>query len=101
MMVCAAYEQGRPNVAELLKNYLEVYPSSRHADEVAFLIGSAHFGEGEYERAIYWFNQSNIDLLSPEQQEAYCFRLAYALLQQGDQEKARGYFARIEQVGKR
>ena len=101
MMVCAAYEQGRSNVAELLKNYLEVYPSSRHADEVAFLIGSAHFGEGEYERAIYWFNQSNIDLLSPEQQEAYCFRLAYALLQQGDQEKARGYFARIEQVGKR
>ena len=101
MMVCAAYEQGRPNVAELLKNYLEVYPSSRLADEVAFLIGSAHFGEGEYERAIYWFNQSNIDLLSPEQQEAYCFRLAYALLQQGDQEKARGYFARIEQVGKR
>lgn len=101
MMVCAAYEQGRPNVAELLKNYLEVYPSSRHADEVAFLIGSAHFGEGEYERAIYWFNQSNIDLLSPDQQEAYCFRLAYALLQQGDQEKARGYFARIEQVGKR
>ena len=100
MMVCAAYEQGRPNVAELLKNYLEVYPSSRHADEVAFLIGSAHFGEGEYERAIYWFNQSNIDLLSPDQQEAYCFRLAYALLQQGDQEKARGYFARIEQVGK-
>lgn len=101
MMVCAAYEQGRPNVAELLKNYLEVYPSSRHADEVAFLIGSAHFCEGEYERAIYWFNQSNIDLLSPDQQEAYCFRLAYALLQQGDQEKARGYFARIEQVGKR
>lgn len=99
MLVYSAYEQGRPNAVELLKNYLDVYPASRHADEVNFLIGSAHFGQGEYQKAIFWFNESNIDMLSPEQQEAYCFRLAYSLLQIGDMEKARGYFARIEQIG--
>ena len=55
--------------------------------------------QGEYQKAIFWFNESNIDMLSPEQQEAYCFRLAYSLLQIGDMEKARGYFARIEQIG--
>ena len=93
MLVYSAYEQGRPNAVELL------YPASRHADEVNFLIGSAHFGQGEYQKAIFWFNESNIDMLSPEQQEAYCFRLAYSLLQIGDMEKARGYFARIEQIG--
>ena len=101
MLVAAAYEQGRPNAAELLENYLAVYPASRHADEVAFLIGSTYFGEGWYEEAIQWFNRSNIDVLSAEQQEAYSFRLAYALLQQDDLEKARGYFARIAQIGKR
>ena len=99
MLVYSAYEQGRPNAVELLKDYLDVYPASRHADEVNFLIGSAHFGLGEYQKAIFWFNESNIDMLSPEQQEAYCFRLAYSLLQTGDMEKARGYFARIEQIG--
>ena len=99
MLVYSAYEQGRPNDVELLKDYLDVYPASRHADEVNFLIGSAHFGQGEYQKAIFWFNESNIDMLSPEQQEAYCFRLAYSLLQIGDMEKARGYFARIEQIG--
>ena len=99
MLVYSAYEQGRPNAVELLKDYLDVYPASRHADEVNFLIGSAHFGQGEYQKAIFWFNESNIDMLSPEQQEAYCFRLAYSLLQIGDLEKARGYFARIEQIG--
>lgn len=99
MLVYSAYEQGRPNAVELLKDYLDVYPVSRHADEVNFLIGSAHFGQGEYQKAIFWFNESNIDMLSPEQQEAYCFRLAYSLLQIGDMEKARGYFARIEQIG--
>ncbi|MDD2951843.1 MAG: tetratricopeptide repeat protein [Parabacteroides sp.] len=101
MLVYSAYEQGRPNAVELLKDYLEVYPASRHADEVNFLIGSAHFGQEEYQKAIFWFNESNIDMLSPEQQEAYCFRLAYSLLQTGDMEKARGYFARIEQIGTR
>ncbi len=99
MLVYSAYEQGRPNAVELLKDYLDVYPASRHADEVNFLIGSAHFGLGEYQKAIFWFNESNIDMLSPEQQEAYCSRLAYSLLQTGDMEKARGYFARIEQIG--
>ena len=99
MLVYSAYEQGRPNAVELLKDYLDVYPASRYADEVNFLIGSAHFGQGEYQKAIFWFNESNIDMLSPEQQEAYCFRLAYSLLQIGDMEKARGYFARIEQIG--
>lgn len=99
MLVYSAYEQGRPNAVELLKDYLDVYPASRYADEVNFLIGSAHFGQGEYQKAIFWFNESNIDMLSPEQQEVYCFRLAYSLLQIGDMEKARGYFARIEQIG--
>lgn len=99
MLVCSAYEQGRPNAAELLKDYLVSYPSSRHSAEVNFLIGSSHFGKGEYDKAIFWFNESDIDLLSPEQQETYSFRLAYSLLQKGEMQRARGYFARIEQIG--
>ena len=52
MLVYSAYEQGRPNAVELLKDYLDVYPASRHADEVNFLFGSAHFGQGVYQKAI-------------------------------------------------
>ena len=99
MLVCAAYEQGRPDAIEALKDYISRYPDSRHGDEVAYRIGSAHFGKGEYEKAIFWLNESDIDLLSVEQQETYSFRLAYSLLQTGEWEKARGYFARIEQIG--
>lgn len=99
MLVYAAYEQGRPNADELLKDYLEEYPSSRHSDEINYLIASVHFGRGEYEKAVFWFGESNIDVLSPVQQETYCFRLAYSLLQTGDMNKARGYFARLQQIG--
>ena len=89
MLVYSAYEQGRLNAVELLKDYLDVYPASRHADEVNFLIGSAHFGLGEYQKAIFWFNESNIDMLSPITGNCVS-RLAYSLLQTGDMEKARG-----------
>ncbi|WP_348524220.1 tetratricopeptide repeat protein [Parabacteroides sp. PH5-8] len=99
LLAYAAFEQGRANSAELLKEYLNTYPDSRHTDEVNFLIGSAHFGRGEYEKAIFFFNDANIDMLSSEQQEAYSYRLAYSLLQTGDMEKARGYFMRIKQIG--
>ena len=70
MLVYAAYEQGRPNADELLKDYLEEYPASRHSDEIGYMIGSVHFERGEYEKAIFWFNEADIDMLSPEQQEA-------------------------------
>ena len=69
MLVYAAYEQGRPNADELLKDYLEEYPASRHSDEIGYMIGSVHFKRGEYEKAIFWFNEADIDMLSPEQQE--------------------------------
>lgn len=99
MLVYAAYEQGRPNADELLKDYLEAYPSSRHSDIVSYMIGSVHFERGEYEKALFWLNEADIDMLNAEQQEAYTFRRAYALLQTGEMEKARDYFARIEQIG--
>jgi tetratricopeptide (TPR) repeat protein len=99
MLAYVAFEQGRADSPELLKDYLEKYPDSRHGDEVHFLIGSAHFAEGEYEKAVFWLNEADIDMLTPGRQEAYSYRLAYSLLQTGDLEQARTYFTRIKQIG--
>ncbi|MCC8133589.1 MAG: tetratricopeptide repeat protein [Tannerellaceae bacterium] len=99
MLVYAAYEQGRENAPELLKEYLEAYPDSRHEDEISFLIGSAHFAKEEYQKAIYWLSEADIDLLGTEQQEACSFRLAYSLLQTGEMDRSRSYFTRISQIG--
>ncbi|MDR1937215.1 MAG: tetratricopeptide repeat protein [Tannerellaceae bacterium] len=99
MLACAAYEQGLPGAPELLKEYLDTYPDTHHADEVSFYIGSVHFGRGEYEKAAFWLNEANVDMLSADRQEAYTYRLAYSLLQSGDTQRARTYFSRIKQVG--
>ncbi|MDR0750345.1 MAG: tetratricopeptide repeat protein [Tannerellaceae bacterium] len=99
MLAYAAFEQGRADSPEFLKDYLDKYPDSRHTDEVNFFIGSAHFAEGEYEKAVFWLNEADIDMLNPVQQEAYSYRLAYSLLQTDDLEQARTYFTRIKQIG--
>lgn len=100
MLACVAFEQGHPKVMEMLENYLTTYSDTRHKDEVCFMLGSAYFAQEKYQEAIKWFSQSEIDYLSEEQQEAYAFRMAYALLQTNDLRTARNYFARIQQVGK-
>lgn len=99
LLVCSAFEQGRPNAGELLHGYLELYPDSRHADEVCFRIGSVHFGRGEYEKAIYWLEESDINVLPVEEQETHTFRLAYSLLQTGERSRAKPLFERIRQIG--
>ncbi len=99
MLAYATFIQGRQDADLVWKEFLDRYPDTRHENEVNYLIGCVHFGREEYEKALFWFGRSDIDLLSAEQQETYSFRLAYALLQQGDMEKARGYFMRIRQIG--
>jgi TolA-binding protein len=99
MLACAAFEQGREDAIRLLEGYLKDYPDSRHSDEVNYMIGSVCFGREEYGKALAAFRKANIDVLSAAQQEAYSFRMAYALLQTGDPVKARGYFAGISRIG--
>ena len=43
MLACVAFEQGKENASEVLKEFMDKYPDTRHSDEIHFLIASAHF----------------------------------------------------------
>ena len=100
MIACAVYRQGRKDAADVLKAYQEKYPDSRHAGEVDFLIGSFHFAQGDYPRAVYYLRKADLDRLSVPQQEACTFRLAYSLLQDGNLDEAERYFTAVKTIGK-
>jgi TolA-binding protein len=99
LLACASYEQGLPQAPEQLKEYLDNYPDTRHADEINFYTGSVHFGRKEYEKAAFWLKEADIDRLDESRQEAYAYRLAYSLLQTGDTNEARACFQRVRQEG--
>jgi tetratricopeptide (TPR) repeat protein len=87
-IVASHYYQGYKEITDELKEYLENYPSSIHRNEIAFMIGSSHFAKGEYVKAIFWLNESDLDVLSEKQQEDYAYRMAFSSLKTGKKSEA-------------
>ncbi len=92
LLLASAYKQGNQEVIADLKDFLDQYPEDRHANEIAFMIGSLHFAEHEYKLAEFWFKRCELDLLSIEDQEDYAFRMAYSNLQLKKNDEARRLF---------
>jgi TolA-binding protein len=97
-IVASGYYQGRRELTNELKEFLENYPATVHRDEVAFMIGSCHFAKKEYERAAFWLNESNMDMLSEKQQEDYAYRLALSSLKTGGKKEAFRLFSLLKDL---
>lgn len=96
MIVSSLFFRGNDHAENALKEFLETYPETYHRNEIAFYIGTSHFEKKEWEKALFWFKQSDIDYLNIKDQEDYSFRLAYSSLQNGDRTTAKQYFGSLE-----
>ena len=97
LMAASAFYQNSPNSGDIMKEFLNNYPETIHHNQIKFLIGSYHFDEKDWGKAIFWLDQANLDYLSLEEQEDYSFRLAYADLQAGNKDKAARLFGLLSQ----
>lgn len=88
MIAASSYFRGKDNSFELLHDYLERYPETYHRNDIAFYIGSHYFGEKDWNRSLFWFNQADVAYLTYTDQEDYAFRFGYANLQQGNTSSA-------------
>ncbi|WP_108823124.1 tetratricopeptide repeat protein [Dysgonomonas sp. Marseille-P4361] len=101
MIVASMYKLGNENAAELLKEYLEEYPETYHRNQVCFYIGTTHFVEKDWDKTLYWFSQSDMDYLTPSEQEDFSYRAAYANLQVGSKDEAKRYFGLLSRNSKK
>ncbi|MEN9917986.1 MAG: hypothetical protein RL662_422 [Bacteroidota bacterium] len=92
MIAASSYFKGSGHAIEVLHDYLEKYPETYHRNDIAFYIGSVHFGNKNWDKAFFWFNQSDIDYLSKNDQEDYTFRAAYVNLQKNNRNDAARQF---------
>lgn len=95
MIVSSKYYRGEKNVDQLLKDYLDKYPSTQHRNQIAFFTGSMHFAKKEWKLALHWLNQSEPFYLRGSEQDDYLYRAAYANLQEGNMGVAKQQFARL------
>lgn len=92
MIAASSYFRGNDNATTILREYLDTYPESYHRNDIYFYIGSSYFSNKDWNKAIYWFNQSDIDYLSKKDQEDFTFRSAFANLQEGKRSIAANQF---------
>ncbi len=98
MILSSQYHQGKADVDNKMKDYLEKYPATCHRDQLEFYIGSTHFVKKDWERAAYWFDQVDVDYLNNAEQADYSYRMAYASLQIGKTEEARQLFGLLSRI---
>lgn len=95
MIAASSYFRGKENAAIVLREYLDTYPESYHRNDICFYIGSSFFKDKEWDKALYWFKQSDVSYLSLNDQEDYTFRSAYSNLQQGNKAEAYNRFSAL------
>ena len=100
-LAASAFHTNSPNSGDMMKEYLNRYPETLHHHTLNFLIGSYHFDEKDWTKALFWLDQANLDYLSPVEQEDYSFRSAYANLQVGNKEEASRLFGLLAQNSKK
>jgi len=94
-LAASSFYMGRAGAGMDLKYYLDDYPDNRHRDEACFMIGSNHYAHEEYQVAVYWLNQADMDYLSPEQQEDYAYRLGFSYLKTKKPGEAQRLFSNL------
>ncbi len=101
MLAASSFHRGLETAGVDLKAFLDRYPESIHRHQIMFYIGSYHFDKKEWKLAKFWFEKSNLDYLSPSEQEDYSFRMAYTNLQLENTDEADRLFNLLYQNSKR
>lgn len=88
MLVSSAYELKDKNRVELLRQYLNRYPDTPHANRIYALLASCYFYEEDYNEALALFETAQLDLLGNEERDDRTYQLAICHLKTGNLKEA-------------
>lgn len=97
MLAVASFKRDEPQSEDMLNDLWNEQPKSIYSNQIAFLLGSLHFDKQNWQEAIHWFHESDLDYLSYEDQENYSFRVAYTNMQLGNNSEAMRLFGLLSQ----
>ena len=95
MIAASAYFRGEEKAILLLREYLDTHPETYHRNSICFYIGSLYFSKQDWKNASYWFKQSKIEYLQPNDREDYNYRWAYTELEAGNKPEAKRLFEQL------
>ncbi|MFR9166062.1 MAG: tetratricopeptide repeat protein [Dysgonomonas sp.] len=101
MIVSSKFFRGGADAELQLKDFLDTYSETYHRNELCFYIGTCHFNKKEWEKALFWLDQSDVNRLNIQEQEDHSFRKAYAALQTGNKAEAKRLFGLLSMHSKK
>ena len=101
LLIACDYKQGKKNALFSLRDYLEENHETIYRDDICFMIGSCYFEQEDYSRAILWFEQTEIDNLSKQDQDDYAYRRAFSCMRQQKYEEAYRLFGILSENSKK
>lgn len=100
-IVSSCFAKNDPDTEKLLLAFLKNYPKSQYENRVNFMMASIKFLQNDYKEAMKWFSESDMFLLSDNEQEDYSYRFAYCLLQTGEEKQALAFFTVLSSNSKK
>lgn len=94
------YQLGTRSSVGMLRNYLDTYPDSRHANEVRALIGSSYYANGQYGEAIAMLKSCDLEYLPDEQRDNAILQLATSYLKIDDIQEAKIWNTMLQSVSR-
>lgn len=88
MTICTAYYLKHNNRLELITDFLARHPETSHANHLYTLAGNIHYTNERYDRALEYYNQCDLELLSNDERDESTLFKAISLLKTGDLQEA-------------
>lgn len=101
MLVCSACELKDKHRIQKMKGFLEEFPDTPHANRVYALIAEAYYEEGDYDRALAFFNTTQLELLDNDERDQMTYVRARANLAVGNMKDAAVWFNTLVETDSR
>ena len=90
-----AIKSDQKNGDLLMEQFLENYPTSTWSNAANLEVGQHYFRQGNFEKAIDWFEKVDENNLSPSQQEMLSFQIGYSFFAVKNNKKAAKYLENV------
>lgn len=90
-----AIRTNQPNADVLMERFVEDYPTSRKQNQAYVGVAHYYFAQGNYPKALEWFEKVDENNLSYKEQDQYNFQKGYSFFSAKNKKEATTYFNKV------
>ncbi|MBP6587730.1 MAG: tetratricopeptide repeat protein, partial [Flavobacterium sp.] len=90
-----AIRTNQPNADVLMEHFVTDYPTSRKQNQAYVGVAHYYFAQGNYPKALEWFEKVDENNLSYKEQDQYNFQKGYSFFSSKNKKEATTYFNKV------